>query len=150
MRTTRLTRLTPGYTRPTGIAPWPTSSTIHTRFSSNWSPPSPRFRDEQLNDPQRLPWFEGERLTGPSSSATSTKSTSPTCERGWQGSSRQDKRGSHYLRTKRFVKLSMRTHITNSVKRILMGSSFSRHRNVKFHPSVYIPTLQCKISPPFS
>ncbi len=76
--------------------------------------------DEQLNDPQRLPWFEGERLTGaflfghfheehepdmrawgPSSSATSTKSTSPTCERGGLGSSRQDKRGSNYLRTNR-------------------------------------------------
>src|SRR6266576_6545438 len=88
--------------------------------------------------PNACPGLRVSGSPGPSSSATSTKSTSPTCERGWQGSSRQDKRGSHYLRTKRFVKLSMRTHITNSVKRILMGSSFSRHRNVKFHPSVYV------------
>src|SRR5258708_13412654 len=40
MRTTSLTRLPPGYTSATRIAPWPTSSTIHTRLSSNWSPPS--------------------------------------------------------------------------------------------------------------
>jgi hypothetical protein len=40
------------------------SSTIRVRSSSNWSPPSTLFRDEQLNDPQRFPWLEGERLTG--------------------------------------------------------------------------------------
>ncbi len=30
-----------------------------------------------------------------------------------------------------------------------MGSGFSRHRSVKFHPSVKISTLQCKIGQPF-
>jgi hypothetical protein len=29
-------------------------------------------------------------------------------------------------------------------------SGFSRYRSASFHPSVYIPILQCKISPPFS
>src|SRR5438128_7132497 len=95
--------------------------------------------------PNACPGLRVSGSPGPSSSVISAKSTSPTCERGWQGSSRQDKRGSNYLRTnrqptsekaifQRFVKLSMRTHITNSMKSILMGSSFSRHRNVKFHP----------------
>lgn len=31
-----------------------------------------------------------------------------------------------------------------------MGSGFSRHPRIKFHLSVQIPTLQCKIGPPFS
>ena len=30
-----------------------------------------------------------------------------------------------------------------------MGSGFSRHRSVKFHPSVKSFTLQCKIGQPF-
>src|ERR1700730_8202794 len=51
--------------------------------------------------PNACPGLRVSGSPGPSSSATSTKSTSPTCERGWQGSSRQDKRGSNYLRTNR-------------------------------------------------
>src|SRR5712691_8172996 len=103
--------------------------------------------------PNACPGLRVSSSPGPSSSATSTKSTSPTCERGWQGSSRQDKRGSNYLRTnrqptsekaifQRFVKLSMRTQITNSVKSILMGSSFP---GIETSSSI----LQCKF-PPFS
>src|SRR5437764_15011145 len=36
----------------------------------------------------------------------------------------------------------------NLPKVYLMGSGFSRHRSAKFHLSVQISTLRCKIGPP--
>jgi hypothetical protein len=44
----------------------------------------------------------------------------------------------------------MDANLQDADGRSQMGSGFSRHPRVKFHLSVQIPTLQCKIGPPFS
>src|SRR5258708_741752 len=87
--------------------------------------------------PNGCPGLRVSGSPGPSSSATSTKSTSPTCERGWQGSSRQDKRGSNYLRTKRFV------NSFSLVYSVLLPSAECSNRAVLVRSDVQTSTTVC-------